>query len=187
MSLVNADFMVLTPCSILLSIAAAVVFMASVALDNVDAWGNGAGGKASAAVATAAAVVAVVAAGSKGGSSATGAAVVTGASVGAGAGTWSNGFGSIDSGIIAGDAGANTDSADACGVSSKDAADGVGNAFRSESAGRPSSLLSDACMSDSIVILRRLSVMTFTNQSIISLDVSSPWYSFGFAVLILLM
>ena len=108
-SLVNADFMVLTPCSMLLSIVAAVVFMASVALDRVDACGNGAGGKASAAIV---------------GSAAGGAAVVAGASaaVVAGVGTWSNGFGSSD-------AGANTDSADACGVSSKDAADGVGNAF----------------------------------------------------------
>jgi len=113
-SLVNADFMVLTPCSMLLSIVAAVVFMASVASDRVDAGGNGAGGKASAAIV---------------GSAAGGAAVVAGASaagasaaVVAGVGTWSNGFGSSD-------AGANTDSADACGVSSKDAADGVGNAF----------------------------------------------------------
>lgn len=120
-SLVNADFMVLTPCSMLLSIVAAVVFMASVALDRVDAGGNGAGGKASAAIvgsaAGGAAVVAVVAAVVAGASVAGASAAVV-----AGVGTWSNGFGSSD-------AGANTDSADACGVSSKDAADGVGNAF----------------------------------------------------------
>lgn len=179
-SLVNADFMVLTLCSMLLSIAAAVVFMASVALDKVDAWGNGAGGKASAAISAAAAAAvaaAAVVSWAKGVSSAA-------------AGTWSNGFVSVNADAGSGDdAGANTGSADAC--KSTDDADGVGNAFRSESAGRLSSLslslLSDACMSDSIVILRRLSVTTFANQSIICLATSSPWYSFGFEVLILLM
>ncbi len=46
-SLVIADFRAVTPCSIFSSTLAAVAFMVSVALDKVDAGGNGDCGNAS--------------------------------------------------------------------------------------------------------------------------------------------